>query len=71
MGWRLVDIPVAPNGCPLDISPPLGLTTYLPPYVLSPLSTNKPPLPIIIPCHYVMDLSRHIGQWIKVMRGIL
>ena len=24
-------LPVAPSGCPFDISPPLGLTTYLPP----------------------------------------
>ena len=28
MGYYL---PVAPKGCPLEISPPLGLTTYLPP----------------------------------------
>ena len=28
--------PVAPRGWPLLIRPPLGFTTYLPPYVLSP-----------------------------------
>uniref|UniRef100_A0A6B0V479 Uncharacterized protein n=1 Tax=Ixodes ricinus TaxID=34613 RepID=A0A6B0V479_IXORI len=37
--------PVAPSGCPLEMSPPLGLTTYFPPYVLSPRSTNSPALP--------------------------
>lgn len=30
--------PVAPNGCPLEIKPPLGFTTILPPYVKSLLS---------------------------------
>ena len=39
--------PVAPNGWPLEIKPPLGLTTYLPPYVLSPLSTISPALPVL------------------------
>lgn len=40
-------LPVAPRGCPLEMSPPLGLTTYLPPYVLSPRSINSPALPAI------------------------
>ena len=38
--------PVAPSGWPLDIRPPLGLITYLPPYVLSPRSINSPALPV-------------------------
>ena len=40
--------PVAPRGCPLEIRPPLGLTTYFPPYVLSPRSTISPALPTCI-----------------------
>ena len=38
--------PVAPRGWPLEIRPPLGLTTYFPPYVLSPRSTISPALPV-------------------------
>jgi hypothetical protein len=37
--------PVAPNGCPLDIKPPLGFTTTFPPYVKSPLSIASPAFP--------------------------
>ncbi len=37
--------PVAPRGCPLDIKPPEGLTTTLPPYVNSFLSIASPALP--------------------------
>ena len=37
--------PVAPKGWPLLINPPEGLTTTLPPYVLSPLSINYPAFP--------------------------
>lgn len=39
-------VPVAPKGCPLEMRPPLGLITYLPPYVLSPLSISSAPLPV-------------------------
>ena len=35
-------LPVAPNGCPFDIKPPDGFTTYFPPYVLSPQSIKSP-----------------------------
>ncbi len=38
-------VPVAPRGCPLEMRPPLGLTTNLPPYVLSPRSISSPALP--------------------------
>ena len=38
-------LPVAPSGWPLDIRPPEGLITNLPPYVLSPLSTSSPAFP--------------------------
>ncbi len=38
--------PVAPRGWPLEMSPPLGLMTYLPPYVLSPRSIISPALPV-------------------------
>lgn len=38
-------VPVAPRGCPLEMSPPLGFTTNFPPYVLSPLSISSPALP--------------------------
>ena len=41
-------LPVAPRGCPLEMSPPLGFITHFPPYVLSPLSTSSPPFPEII-----------------------
>ena len=43
--YLIKKVPVAPRGCPFEINPPLGFTTYLPPYVLSPLSTSSPPLP--------------------------
>lgn len=38
-------VPVAPRGWPLEMSPPLGFTTNLPPYVLSPRSIRSPALP--------------------------
>ena len=37
--------PVAPSGWPFEIRPPEGFMTYLPPNVLSPLSTNLCPCP--------------------------
>eukprot|EP01137_Pigoraptor_chileana_P036256 Opistho-2@31508 len=37
--------PVAPSGCPFEMRPPDGFTTYFPPYVLSPRSINSPALP--------------------------
>ena len=45
---KLQRLPVAPRGCPLEMSPPLGFITHFPPYVLSPLSTSSPPFPEII-----------------------
>lgn len=44
-------IPVAPRGCPLEMRPPLGLITNLPPYVLSPLSISSPALPAEVVKH--------------------
>lgn len=38
-------IPVAPSGWPLEISPPDGLTTQRPPYVVAPDSTSFPDSP--------------------------
>ncbi|SKT77219.1 Uncharacterised protein [Mycobacteroides abscessus subsp. abscessus] len=36
---------MAPSGCPLEISPPDGLTTHLPPKVVSWLSISLPAAP--------------------------
>ncbi len=44
-GCVWLTVPVAPSGCPLEMSPPLGFITHLPPYVLSPRSISSPALP--------------------------
>ena len=38
-------IPVAPTGCPLDLSPPLVLTGIRPPRAVNPAAAASPPRP--------------------------
>ena len=56
-----LSVPVAPRGCPLEIRPPLGLITNLPPYVLSPLSISSPALPAEVLTH--IRRSQNCSEW--------